>query len=171
MKDRTRIINDPSYLVPLLRTFGSRTHKKVFDLLLTNWMTQEELSEAIESDSLSSLINLKKAGLLESKWRVPEPGKNPVKEYHTSYSNVQVNFQSSFEDLSDIIMLAFKPYEEVKDTIESLEKMVGEGNTSMSKLTRELNINTCHICAVARRSDRLSVMGQRLKLVEKDEEI
>jgi predicted DNA-binding ArsR family transcriptional regulator len=171
MKDRTRIINDPSYLVPLLRTFGSRTHKKVFYLLLTNWMTKEELNEAIEGDSVGSLNNLKKAGLLESKWRVPEPGQSPVKEYHTSYSNVQVNFQSSFEDLSDIIMLTFKPYEEVKDTIESLEKMVGEGNTSMSKLTRELNINTCHICAVARRSDRLSVMGQRLKLVEKDEEI
>ena len=134
-------------------------------------MTQGELEAMIEAEALSSLINLKKAGLLESKWRVPDPGQSPAKEYHTSYSNVQVNFQSSFEDLSDIIMLAFKPYEEVKETIESLEKMVGEGNTSMSKLTRELSMNTSHICAIARRSDRLSVMGQRLKLIDKDEEI
>lgn len=168
---RTRIINDPSYLVPLLRTFGSRTHKKVFDLLLTEWMTQEELDAAVGAETLNSLINLKKAGLLESKWRVPEPGQNPVKEFRTSYSNVQVNFQCTFEDLSDIIMLAFKPYEEVKETIENLEKLVSEGNTSMSKLTRELNMNASHICAISRRSDNISVMGQRLKLIEKDEEL
>ena len=65
---RTRIINDPSYLVPLLRTFGSRTHKKVFDLLLTEWMTQEELDAAVGAETLNSLINLKKAGLLEEKY-------------------------------------------------------------------------------------------------------
>lgn len=168
---RTRIINDPSYLVPLLRTFGSRTHKKVFDMLLTKWMTKEELDEAIDSDSHKSLLNLKKAGLLESKWRFPEPGKSPIKEFRTSYTDVQVNFQSSFEDLSDIIMLAFKPYEEVKDTIESLEEHIAEGNTSMSKLTREMNMNASKICAIARRSDNISVMGQRLKLIDKDEEL
>ncbi|MBO4302720.1 ArsR family transcriptional regulator [Methanosarcinaceae archaeon] len=171
MAGRTRIINDPSYLVPLLRTFGSRTHKKVFDLLLTDWMTEEELDAAVGSETHNSLINLKKAGLLESKWRIPEEGRDPVKEFRTSYTDVQVNFHCTFEDLSDIIMLAFKPYEEVKDTIENLQKLVAEGNTSMSKLTRELNMNSSHICSIARRSDTISVMGQRLKLITKDEEL
>lgn len=168
---RTRIINDPSYLVPLLRTFGSRTHKKVFDLLIADWMTKEEIDEEIGADSYKSLLNLKKAGLLESKWRFPEPGKNPVKEFRTSYTDVQVNFQSSFEDLSDIIMLAFKPYDEVKDSIELLKQNIEEGNTSMSKLTRDMNMSVPKICAIARRSDNISVMGQRLKLIEKEEEL
>jgi len=133
-------------------------------------MTKEEIDEFMGADARRSLRILKKAGLLESQWRVPELGEKPSKEYHTSYSKVQVNFQSSFEDLSDIIMLTFKPYEEVQGVIEELEKQVEEGNTSMSNLTRTLNKNPFYICAVARRSERLSVMGQRLKLIEGNEE-
>lgn len=170
MGKRTRIINDPSYLVPLLRTFGSRTHKKIFDTLSSKWLTKTELDEFMGTDSGRSLQILKKAGLLESQWRVPEAGQKPSKEFHTSYSKVQVNFQCSFEDLSDIIMLTFKPYEEVKDAIEELERLVGEGNNSMSNLTRTLNKNPFYICSVARRSEHLSVMGQRLKLIEGNEE-
>jgi len=36
-------------------------------------------------------------------------------------------------------MLTFKPYEEVKDAMDELERLVEEGNTSMSNLTRALN--------------------------------
>jgi predicted DNA-binding ArsR family transcriptional regulator len=133
-------------------------------------MVKTELDEFMGTDSGRSLQILKKAGLLESQWRVPEAGQKPSKEFHTSYSKVQVNFQCSFEDLSDIIMLTFKPYEEVKDAIEELEKLVGEGNNSMSNLTRTLNKNPFYICSVARRSEHLSVMGQRLKLIEGNEE-
>lgn len=90
-------------------------------------------------------------------------------EYHTSYSKVQANFQCSFEDLSDIIMLAFKPYDEVCDAIEELERLVKEGNQSMSSLTRILNKSPLYIRAVARRSQNISVMGQRLKISEEIE--
>ena len=86
MGKRTRIINDPSYLVPLLRTFGSRTHKKIFDALSNKWMTRTEIDEFMGTDSSKSLHILKKAGLLESQWRVPEAGQKPSKEYHSSYS-------------------------------------------------------------------------------------
>ena len=41
---RTRIINDPSDLVPLLQAFGSDVHKKVFDELSRDWHTERELS-------------------------------------------------------------------------------------------------------------------------------
>jgi predicted DNA-binding ArsR family transcriptional regulator len=100
---------------------------------------------------------------------MPEPGKTPEKEYRTSYSKVQTNFQCSFEDMSDIIMLTFMPYEEVKDAIEELEQLVEQGNDSMSSLTRALNKSPLYIRAVARRSDKLSVMGQRLKFLQSGE--
>ncbi|MCS3924297.1 ArsR family transcriptional regulator [Methanosalsum natronophilum] len=166
MGKRTRIINDPSELVPLLRTFGSRTNKNVFDALSTKWMTEEELNEYLGKDSSNSILLLKKSGLIESQWKMPEPGKKPSMEYHTSYSKVQTNFQCSFEDLSDIIMLAFKPYEEVSEAVEELEKLVSEGNQSMSNLTRILNRSPLYIRAVARRSPKIAVMGQRLKISE-----
>ncbi|MBP1909251.1 ArsR family transcriptional regulator [Methanolobus bombayensis] len=169
MSKRTRIINDPSELVPLLQVFGSNRHKKVFDALLNLWMTKEELEELLGTDVTRSINILKKSGLIESQWHMPEPGKTPEKEYRTSYSKVQTNFQCSFEDMSDIIMLTFMPYEEVKDAIEELEILVEQGNDSMSSLTRALNKSPLYIRAVARRSDKLSVMGQRLKLLQNGE--
>ncbi|MDW7730903.1 MAG: ArsR family transcriptional regulator [Methanolobus sp.] len=170
MSKRTRIINDPSELVPLLQVFGSKRHKKVFDELLNLWMTKDDLEEVLGADVTPSINILKKSGLIESQWHMPEPGKTPEKEYRTSYSKVQTNFQCSFEDMSDIIMLTFMPYEEVQDIIEELENLVEQGNNSMSSLTRSLNKSPLYIRAVARRSDKLSVMGQRLKLTDEEKE-
>jgi predicted DNA-binding ArsR family transcriptional regulator len=62
------------------------------------------------------------------------------------------------------------PYEEVKDSIEELEKLVEQGNNSMSSLTRALNKSPLYIRAVARRSDNLTVMGQRLKMTDEEKE-
>ena len=170
MSKRTRIINDPSELVPLLQVFGSKRHKKVFDELLNLWMTKDDLEEVLGTDVTPSISILKKSGLIESQWHMPESGKTPEKEFRTSYSKVQTNFQCSFEDMSDIIMLTFMPYEEVTDIIEELENLVEQGNNSMSSLTRALNKSPLYIRAVARRSDKLSVMGQRLKMMDEEKE-
>lgn len=79
MGKRTRIINDPSYLVPLLRTFGSRTHKKIFDTLSNKWMTRTEIDEFMGTDSSKSLHILKKQGSLRASGEFPRQDKNPPK--------------------------------------------------------------------------------------------
>lgn len=168
MPRRTRIINDPSELVPLLQTFKSKEHKQVFNALSSEWMTQSQLNEMLGFDVDESLRILKRCGLLEIQWRMPKPGEKPEKEYHSSYSKVQANFQCSFEDLSEIITLTFTPYEDIKDLIEELEKEVKNGNRSMSSLTRNLNKSPLYVRSLARRSDKLTVMGQRLKMSEED---
>ena len=167
---RTRIINDPTYLVPLLQCFGSKKDKKVFDLLFDKWMTINEIDSFLKESSINSINHLKKAGLLESQWRVPNPGEKPLKEYRISYSNIQVNFHCSFEDLSDIILLSLKSDDEIQLELKNLESLVCSGITSISKLTRELNLKPLYIFALSRRSEILSVMGQRLKIVEHNEE-
>jgi predicted DNA-binding ArsR family transcriptional regulator len=166
MPRRTRIINDPSEMVPLLQTFRSKEHKHVFNALSTEWMTKSQLDEKMGIDTEESIDILQKCGLLESQWRMPKPGEKPDKEYHSSYSKVQANFQCSFDDLSEIITLTFTPYEEIKDLIGELEKEVESGNHSMSALTRKLNRSALYIRSLARRANRLTVMGQRLKINE-----
>lgn len=168
MPRRTRIINEPSELVPLLQTFQSKEHKDVFNALTTEWLTKTQLDEAMGFDVEESLNILKRSGLLEIQWRMPKPGETPEKEYHSSYSKARANFQCSFEDLSEIITLAFTPYEDIKDLIKELECEVENGNHSMSSLTRSLNKSALYIKSLARRSDRLTVMGQRLKMNEED---
>jgi predicted DNA-binding ArsR family transcriptional regulator len=88
---RTRIINDPSDLVPLLQAFGSNVHKKIFDELSRDWHTERELTLLVgdEASVHRSVALLRKSGLVETKWRVPEPGASPEKEYHSTYSRIQ----------------------------------------------------------------------------------
>ncbi|MEI7828074.1 MAG: ArsR family transcriptional regulator, partial [Euryarchaeota archaeon] len=41
MNNRTRIVNDPADLVPLLQVFKSDSHKRVFSSLLNGWRTED----------------------------------------------------------------------------------------------------------------------------------
>lgn len=165
---RTKLVNDPSDLVPLLRTFGSTAHKSVFDELSERWMTEKELSERTGADVKPSIEILRKSGLIESQWRMPEPGKTPDKEYAVSYSKLHANFQCSIKDISDLIMITFKSDCELADLIESIEEEVSKGNRSMAGLSRVFDLSSAFIRGIARRSDKLVVKGQRLELAKTD---
>ena len=169
MGKRTRIINEPSDVVPLLRAFGSETHKKVFDYLQKDWKTEDEIEQDLGLKVSDSLDVLKKSGLVESKWRMPQPGKKPEKEYHSSYSRVQVNFQCSIEDLADLIMITFKNDNEIRKYLDVIEKEVVAGNQSMNGLQRVIDKSIMFIRGVARRSAILTVKGQRIELAGENE--
>ncbi|HOV81275.1 MAG TPA: ArsR family transcriptional regulator [Methanothrix sp.] len=162
---RTRIINDPSDLVPLLQAFGSDLHKRVFDELSREWRTERELAELIgdEASVHRSVAILRKSGLVETKWRVPEPGASPEKEYHSTYSRVQASFGATMEDLSELISLTFMSDEELRSVTERLVKMVNDGNNSLSNLSRETGLSQIFIRGVAKRADGLAVRGQRIE--------
>lgn len=164
MGKRTRIINEPSDIVPLLRAFGSDRHKKVFDCLQNGWKTEMEIAKDVGFEPKDSLEILKKSGFVESKWRMPQPGKTPEKEYHSSYSKVQVNFQCSVEDLSDMIVITFKNDNELRSYLDLIEREVKSGNQSMTGLQRVVDKSIMFIRAVARRSPILSVKGQRIEV-------
>ncbi len=167
---RTRIINDPSDLVPLLQAFGSAVHKKTFDELSREWRTERELVDLFgdEVNVHRSVALLRKSGLIETKWRVPEPGESPEKEYHSTYSRIQANFGSTMEDLSELISLTFMSDEELREVIEKLQKMVNGGNNSLSNLSRELGLSQVFIRGVAKRAEGLAVRGQRIEPYEED---
>ena len=169
MGKRTRIINEPSDVVPLLRAFGSEVHKKVFDALQKDWKTEEELEKEVGLKVADSLDVLKKSGMVESKWRMPQPGRKPEKEYHSSYSRVAVNFQCSVEDLSDLIMITFKSDSEIRGFLDVIEKEVVGGNQSMNGLQRVVDKSIMFIRGVAKRSPILTVKGQRIELVGETE--
>ncbi len=169
MGKRTRIINEPSDIVPLLRAFGSDIHKKVFDYLQKDWKTEDEIEKDLGFKVMESLDILKKSGLVESKWRMPQPGRKPEKEYHSSYSRVQVNFQCSIEDLADLIMITFKSDSEIRSYVDIIEKEVVAGNQSMNGLQRVVDKSIMFIRGIARRSPILTVKGQRIELAGETE--
>lgn len=163
---RTKIINDPADLVPLLQVFNSKLHSQVFDEVSSGWKTQKELEEATGKDVSRSLDVLKQGGLIESRWRMPAPGEAPVLEYRTSYNEVRVNFQCTMKELSEIIMIAFSMDEGLRKLAEQMEKEIEGGNASLVNLSRIFDKSPTFLKGVAKRSRNIVVKGQRLEIVK-----
>jgi predicted DNA-binding ArsR family transcriptional regulator len=167
MNNRTRIVNDPADLVPLLQVFKSDSHKRVFSSLLNGWRTEAELKEMLKEDIYYSLDMLKKTGLVESKWRMPEPGNTPQVEYHTCYSKLRADFQCSISDMCDLIRIAITDDEALRDVADTMECEVKNGNSSVQNLSRTLNQSPTFLRGIAKRSQNLVVKGHRFELSKK----
>jgi predicted DNA-binding ArsR family transcriptional regulator len=158
-----RIVNDPVELVPLLMTFNDTSFKKVYELLSKSWMTEEELTAQIDSDSLPVCLQiLKKGNLVEEQWRMPKRGEKPIKEYRATYNKFRANFQCNLQDLSDIIYISLSNDENLRTIVEQIEDQMGAGQTSINDLSRKFAVSPVFIKGLAKRIPHLDVKGQGL---------
>ncbi|MBP7120999.1 MAG: ArsR family transcriptional regulator [Methanolinea sp.] len=170
MSGHIRIVNDPVDLVPLLMTFHNSTFKQVYDLLNKSWMTEEELCSHIHDGDLGQcLLVLKKGSLIEEKWRMPDPGQKPVKEYRATYNKFRANFQCNFGDLSDLLFIAISNDEELRLMVEKVEEELRSGNTSINDIARKFGVNPVFIKGLAKRIPHLDVKGQGLVLLDRSQ--
>jgi len=165
MGGRTKVIDDASELVPLLRTFGSSTHKKVFDALTTGWHIVAELSE-LTGEQVEvverSIVVLKKCGLVDSQWRMVAGAKRPEKEYTCIYTKVYMNLRCSMDELAELIQLTFASNGEIQGEVEVLIAELESGNKSLTNLSRIMGKSPVYLKGLARRTDGLMVKGQRI---------
>ena len=163
---RTRILNDPSDLVPLIDVFSNTEHRQVYDLLTESWYTKVELDQHTGKDTRKSLDTLQHGLLLESKWRMPTPGESPEMEFHTSFTSIRVGFQCSITELAEVVDSALTQGEQLRKDAERLEDEVRKGNYSLTYLSRTLDASPNQLKCIAKRYGRISVKGQRLEVLE-----
>jgi len=165
-----RIINDPIELVPLIVTFNNEKFKKIFELLNKNWLTKEELCSYADPQCVGEcLAILKKGNLVEEQWRMPEPGKKPIKEFRTTYSKFRANFQCSMTDLGDLIYISISKDENLRELVDRIEQEISNGNKSINDIARKYNCNTVMVKGLAKRIPHFDVKGQGLVLIERNE--
>ncbi len=165
-----RIVNDPVELIPLLITFNNSCYKQVYDLLNKSWMTEEELSTHLKEEGVSHCISiLKKGNLIEEQWRMPEPGKRPVKEFRATYNKFRANFQCNLTDLSDLLYIAVSNDEQLRIVVEKVEEELSGGNNSINDIARKFGVSPTLIRGLAKRIPHLDVKGQGLVLLERSQ--
>jgi predicted DNA-binding ArsR family transcriptional regulator len=163
-----RIVNDPVELIPLLITFNNSSYKQVYDLLNKSWMTEEELSNQLKEEDVSHCISiLKKGNLIEEQWRMPEPGKKPLKEFRATYNKFRANFQCNLTDLSDLLYIAVSNDEQLRVVVEKVEEELTGGNSSINDIARKFGVSPTFIKGLAKRIPHLDVKGQGLVLLDK----
>lgn len=168
MTGHIRIVNDPIDLVPLLITFNNPDYKEIYERLSKDWMTELELADGIEEETVAGcLALLRKGNLIEEQWRMPKPGEKPQKEFKTTYSRFRANFQCTMDDLGDLIHASVSTDEKLRETVDSIEKEVRDGNRSLNDLARCHNLSPVFIKGLAKRLPNLDVKGQGLVFIEK----
>ncbi|WP_324475013.1 ArsR family transcriptional regulator [Methanospirillum sp.] len=162
-----RIVNDPVELVPLFVVFNNTHYKKILELLDKNWMTRTELCDVVGTEYVrDGLLLLRKGNLIEEKWRMPEPGKKPEKEYKANYCKFRANFQCNFSDLGDLLSIAFTNQDDLRMKGDSVEAEISRGNTSISDIARKFGVSPMFIKGIAKRIPHLDVKGQGLVVLD-----
>ncbi len=171
MVKRAKLINDVVELIPIFHLLSTETYRKVYNALLEGWYTARELEEMIGEGYRDALRILKNAGMLEAKWRMPsDPGGKPEKEYHVSYTHVSANFYISLKDLNKVLEVVFMSDDEIEEYVREIIKEIEAGRTSVTYITKDLNLDPLFLRAIAKRSLKLNLKGQLIELA-KDEEI
>ncbi len=169
MTGHIKILNDPVELVPLLITFNNAQYKKIYELLNKSWLTEEELAAQVSDGECvgECLKILKKGNLIEEQWRMPEPGKKPMKEFRTTYSKFRANFQCSMNDIGDLLYIAISNDETLRSVVDTLETEIVAGNTSIGDLSRKYGVSPIFVKGLAKRIPYLDVKGQGMVLLDR----
>jgi len=170
MVRRAKLVNDAVELVPVLQLFSTETYRRVYETLLNEWKTLEELKELYGEGVEEALKILKNAGMLEVKWRMPEnPASKPEKEYHVSYTHLSINVYISLKDLNTILNAIFMADDEENEIVEKILEQIQRGRISVQHISRETGIDSLFIRAIAKKSFRLNLKGQLVETAKEDE--
>lgn len=171
MVKRAKLVSDIVELVPILQIFSTTLYKKVYESLLIEWLTLDELEGRFGDGVEEALRILKHAGMLEVKWRMPlDPKGKPEKEYHVSYTHLSANFYAPLKDLNQILEIVFMPDDEFEGIVNKIEKEIKAGRMSVPHISRSLGLDALLIRAAAKKSLKLNIRGQLVELA-KDEEV
>jgi len=170
MVRRAKLVNDIVELVPILQLFSTNLYKNVYETLLSEWLTFNELKGRFGEGVEEALKILKHAGMLEVKWRMPsDPAGKPEKEYHVSYTHISANFYAPLKDLNKILEVVFMPDDEFEETVQKIINEVKAGRMSVQHISKSLGLDPIIIRAVAKKSLKLNLKGQLVELAKEEE--
>ena len=170
MVRRAKLVNDIVELVPILQLFSTNLYRNVYETLLSEWLTFNELKERFGEGVEEALKILKHAGMLEVKWRMPsDPAGKPEKEYHVSYTHISANFYAPLKDLNKILEVVFMPDDEFEEIVQKIIDEIKAGRMSVQHISRSLGLDPIIIRAVAKKSLKLNLKGQLVELAKEEE--
>lgn len=168
MGERTKIINDPADLVPLIYTFNDEKYAEIFKDLKKGATTKESLINKHGKDAEKVLELLKSIGLVKFDWSMGSDG--PVKKYESSYTRFRANFECNLEDMVEILRISM--CEKILDNgllnngKEEQFKKACEEEKTISEISKETGMKEVLVRAVAKRCDSTFIKGNKIKIDE-----
>jgi len=165
---RTKVVNDSTDLVPLLRAFDNKTKKEVFNELLVDWKPLSEIKEKYGDGGEDALEFFDKMKLVETKWTTPEEGINgkPQKKYRSYYSSFNINISCPVNEISEIFTVASLNQNDFERLEDEIYDFVGEDGKFGNMVAENFDISNLALKGLVKRSNKFCYKG--LKLSRRD---
>ena len=165
---RTKVVNDSTDLVPLLRAFDNKVKKEVFNEVLTDWKPLSEIKDKYGLEGEDALEYFDKMRLVETKWTTPEKGieGRPQKKYRSYYSAFNINISCPVNEISEIFTVASLSKLEFEKLEDKIFSFVGDDGKFGNMVAENFNLSNLALKGLVKRSNKFCYKG--LKLSRKD---
>lgn len=165
---RTKVVNDSTDLVPLLRAFDTKIKKEVFNDLLLDWKPLSEIIEKYGDDGEEAVELFDKMKLVESKWTTSQDGINgkPQKKYRSYYSAFNINISCPVNEISEIFTVASLNQREFENLETKIYNFVGEDGKFGNMVAETFNLSNLALKGLVKRSNKFCYKGLKLSRKE-----
>ena len=161
---RTKVVNDSTDLIPLLRAFDDPIKKAVFEEIQSDWKPVSEIREKYGIHGERALEFFDKMKLVETRWTTPENGVGgkPQKKYKSYYSTFNINISCPVNEISEIFTIASLDDKEFEKIEKEIYEFIGKEGKFSNTVAEHFNLSTLALKSIVKRSDIFSFKGLKL---------
>ena len=161
---RTKVVNDSTDLVSLLRAFDTKTKKEVFSEILSDWKPLSEIKERYGEDGETALELFDSMKLVETKWTTPDEGINgkPQKKYRSYYSAFNINISCPVNEISEIFTVASLNKKDFGKLEDEIYEFVGDDGKFGNMVAENFAISNLALKSLVKRSNKFCFKGLKL---------
>ncbi len=165
--NRIKVINEPSELVPMLRSVDTPTKREVLKEVTLEWRTADEIEEKFGREGRDAIIFFEKMKLVEMRW-LSKDGNYPQKSYHTYYTSFNINAQWPVYEISDVLTAAMMSEEEYSEIESKILAEVGKDGRFSGDVAETLGLSSTMLKSLVRRSVKMDYRGHRIELIKEE---
>ena len=165
---RTKVVNDSTDLVPIIRAFDDKIKKEVFQEIQSDWKPLSEIKEKFGYEGEKALELFDKMKLVETKWTTPDEGISgkPQKKYRSYYSSFNINISCPVNEISEIFTIASLNHSEFEDLETEIFDFLGDDGKFGNMVAEKFGLSNLALKSLVKRSNKFCFKG--LKLSKKD---
>ena len=165
--NRIKVINEPSELVPMLRSVDTPVKRDVLKEVTLEWRTADEIEKKYGPEGKDAIVFFEKMKLVESRW-LSTNGNYPEKSFHTYYTSFHINAQWPVYEISDVLAAAMMSEEEYAEVEKKILDEVGTDGRFSGDVAEALGMTSTMLKSLVRRSVKMDFRGHRIE-IKRDE--
>lgn len=158
--NKTKVINDPSELAPMLRAVDTPVKRDVLKEITLEWRTIDEIEKKYGPEGLEAILFFEQMKLLEDRWVMVPGAKQPVKAYHSFHTSFHINAQWPIYEISDVLVAAMMSDKDYAETEEKILAEIGDsGQTYFGDVAEKFGMSATMLKSLVRRSTKMNLRG------------